>query len=415
MEELHLALATIGFVVLVLGLCSRPLNRSVLSLPVAAFSVGIILGPQGVGILNPESWGHSEKILEETARLTLGISLMGIALRIPRHYLWRHGRTFLILLGLGMPLMFLISSLIAYWTLGISWLMALLVGAAICPTDPVVASSVVTGNLAREALPERFRHTLSTESAANDGLALAFVLLPLLLLEHSITDAWMEWLVKVVCWQIGGAVVFGVILGYLVGKALTLAEEKSTIDHPSFLAVTLALTIATLGLGKFFGLDGILAVFAAGVAFDQVIGGKDRAVESNIQESINLFFTLPAFVLFGLMIPVDEWLELGWGGVALALLVLLFRRLPVLLLLRPFMPLWRDYKVAITAGYFGPIGISALFYGMLILNKSGHEIAWTAGSLVVCASIVGHGVSAAPAVRLYRRYSGSEVPGPGGD
>lgn len=408
MEQFNIALATVGIVVLALGLFSRPLNRSVLPLPVAAFFIGAILGPEGLGALHPDTWGHPEKIMEETARLTLGISLMGIALRIPRRYPRQHWRTFLVLLGLGMPLMFMASSLIAYWTLGIPFLMALLIGAAICPTDPVVASSIVTGSLAKEALPGRFRHTLSTESAANDGLAFAFVMLPLLLLENPGAAAWQEWLVKVVLWQIGAAVVFGVALGWLVGKALNLAEEKATIDHSSFLAITLALTLAALGLGKVIGTDSILAVFAAGIAFDQVVGGKDRAVESNIQESVNLFFTLPIFVLFGLMMPVDKWLELGWRGIALAVLILLLRRLPVLLLLRPLMPLWKDYKMAVVGGYFGPIGISALFYGMMILSKSGHEIAWTAGSLVVCASILAHGLSAAPVARLYHKLYGSE-------
>lgn len=408
MEQLNIVLGTIGLLVLGLGLYSRPLNRSMVPLPVMAFFIGIVLGPAGTGVLDPATWGHPEKILEETTRLTLGIALMGIALRIPRRYLWENWRSFIVLLGLGMPLMYLASSLLAYWTLGIPFLLALLVGAAICPTDPVVASSLVTGNLAKEALPGRIRDTLSTESGANDGLAFLFVLLPLLLLEQTAASAWGEWLLRVVLWQTLGGIVFGACLGWLTGRALILAEARATIDHPSFLAVTLALTVGTLGLGKLVGMDSILAVFAAGVAFDQVVGGKDRAVEGNIQEAVNLFFTLPAFLLFGVMIPVEKWLELGWGGISLALLVLFLRRLPVLLLLRPLLPLWREYRMAVTAGYFGPVGISAAFYGLMILDKSGQEIAWTAGSLVVFASILGHGMSAAPAARLYARRYGSE-------
>lgn len=405
MDQLNIALATVGIIVLTLGLLSQPLNRSVFSIPLLAFLIGVLLGPLGLHWLNPLEWGDPVKIMEEAARLTLGISLMGIALRIPRTYPFTHWKTFAVLLGLGMPLMFAVSSLLAYWTLGVPVLIAMLVGAAICPTDPVVASSIVTGSLAKEKLPGRFRHTLSTESGANDGLAYPLVLLPILLLERSAVSAWSEWFLKILLWEVGGAIVFGALLGWLVGKALNGAERKGTIDQASFLATTLALTVAALGLGKVLGTDSILAVFVAGLAFDQQVGGTERAEESNIQESVNLFFTLPVFVLFGLMLPVGQWQELGWSGVALAVLVLLLRRIPVLLLLRPLMPHWRDYRMALTAGYFGPIGISALFYGMMVASKTGHEIAWTAGSLVVCASLIAHGMSAAPGARIYgHRY-----------
>lgn len=405
MDQLNLALATVGTVVLVLGLVSLPLNRSVFSLPLVALVVGVVLGPVGVGLLHPERWGDSHMLLEEAARLTLGISLMGIALRIPKRYPFQHWRTFAVLVGLGMPLMFLISSLLAYWTLGIPFLVAMLIGAAICPTDPVVASSIVTGKLAKKTLPGRFRHTLSIESGANDGLAYPLVLLPVLLLGKDTSSAWSEWFLSVLLWEVGGAILFGAGLGWLAGRALLWAERKDTIDHVSFLATTLALTVAALGLGKVLGTNSILAVFTAGVAFDQVVGCADRAQENHIQESINLFFTLPIFILFGLMLPVEKWQELGWAGVALAVLVLLFRRIPVLLLLRPLMPHWRDYRMVLTAGYFGPIGISALFYGMLVMHRTGNDIAWVAGSLVVCASLLTHGMSAAPGAKLYgKRY-----------
>lgn len=412
MDQLNLGLATVGVVVVGLGLLSQPLNRSVFSLPLMAFAAGLITGPVGLGLLDVATWGDPVKIMEEAARLTLGISLMGIALRIPRLYLFKNWKTFAVLLGLGMPLMFLVSSLLAYWVLGVPFLVAMLVGAAICPTDPVVASSMVTGSLAKESLPGRFRHTLSAESGANDGLAYPLVLLPILLLSGRDTaTAWLEWLTRILLWEVGGAVVFGALAGWLFGRALVWAEVRKTIDHSSFLAATLALTVLVLGLGKLIGTDSLLAVFAAGIAFDQVVGGGERAEESSIQESVNLFFTLPVFILFGLMVPVADWLNLGWPGVVLAVLVLLLRRLPVLLLLRPVMPLWRDMHMAVTAGYFGPIGISALFYGMMVASKSGHNIAWTAGSLVVCASLLAHGMGAAPGAKLYaRRY-----PHEGGD
>jgi NhaP-type Na+/H+ or K+/H+ antiporter len=182
LNQLNLALITIGAVVLTLGMLTRVINRSYLSMPLLAFIVGVVLGPIGTSILTPDLWGDSNKLLEECARVTIGISLMAIALRIPRNYLFDHKKSFFLLLGVGMPAMFFLSSLMAHWILGVPLLIALLIGAAICPTDPVVASSIVTGGLARKHLPDRFRYGLSTESAINDGLAYPLVLLPILLL-----------------------------------------------------------------------------------------------------------------------------------------------------------------------------------------------------------------------------------------
>lgn len=403
MEQLNIALAAAGGTVLCLGMFTRWINRSYFSIPLLALISGILLGPLGTGLLLPTTWGDSFKIVEEGARLTLGISLMAIALRIPRNFLFQHRTSLIILLGLGMPMMFLISGLIVHWTLGLPFLIALLVGAAICPTDPVVASSIVTGGLARQHLPEAFRYGLSTESAANDGLAYPLVFLPIFLLEPNEDSPWLTWLWDAIMWPIGAAVMLGIGLGWGVGKSLLWAENHKTLDHKAFLATSLALTMLALGLGKYFGTDSIVVVFVAGVVFSQLVGGAARAKEDNVQETVNLFFTIPIFILFGLMLPVEQWLELGWGGIGFTIAILLFRRIPVILLLSVLMPLWKSWKLALLAGHFGPIGISALFYSMVILDKSGHEIAWVAGSLVVTASLVVHGMSAAPLARLWAR------------
>lgn len=405
MSEFNLALAIAGVTVLGLGLYSRPLNRSIFSLPLLAFLIGLVVGPSMVGLLHPGQWGDEMKILEEATRLTLGVSLMGIALRIPADFVFRHWRSLAVLLGLGMPLMCMASSVLAWGFLEVGMLAALLVGAAVCATDPVVASSIVTGGVAKENLPGRFRHTLSAESALNDGLALPLVMIPVLLLTKSTSSAWSEWVLHVMVWQVGGSILFGALLGYAAGWALRIAEDRGLIDQPSFLVTTLALTLVALGLGKVLGTDSILAVFATGVAFDQQVEGQDRAEEANIQEAVNLFFTLPVFILFGLMAPVEKWQALGWSGIGLVIAVLALRRLPIILLLRPWIERWRDMKVALLAGWFGPIGVSALFYALLIHHKTGDEKAWVAGSLLVAASLFAHGMTAAPVGKAYgRRY-----------
>lgn len=405
MQALNIALTVVGGVVLLAGLLSRPINRTWLSAPMLAFLVGVALSPEGAGVLNPAEWVDSKRLLEQTARLTLGISLMGIALRLAPGYPRAHWRSIMVLLVIGMPAMFLISTLLTYWVIGVPLLMALMVGASVCATDPVLASSIVTGNVAKENLPESFRHLLSTESGANDGLAYPLVLLPILLLTLPGESAWTEWLVKVWLWEILGGVVLGVVIGFMAGHSLRWSEAKGYLDQPSFLSLTLALTVLILGLGSLLQTNSILGVFVAGLAFDQVVGGKDRSEEDNVQEAVNIFFTLPVFVLFGLIAPWKEWAAMGWEAVWLTLLVLLLRRVPVILALWPWLPPLRDKGVMLVMGWFGPIGVSALFYTTVVSSRTGYDIAWTLGSLIVFASIIVHGITATPFARLYGRLA----------
>jgi NhaP-type Na+/H+ or K+/H+ antiporter len=412
LSALNIALTTIGGIVLVIGLLSDPLTRSPLSLPMIGLGAGILLGPGVSGLLDVAKWGDQHIILEEAARLTLGIALMGVALRLPKGDPFRRWRSLLVLLGLVMPLMWLSSGLLTFLILGVPFWVALLVGAVVTPTDPVLASTIVTGNMAEENLPERVRHTLSAESGANDGLAYPFVFLPILMLAHPPEEALTHWLVHTILWEVGVAVAAGALIGYAAGRLLEWAEAKETIEQTSFIAYTLALSLAVLGGAKLIGTDGILAVFVAGVAFDMAVQGGERAQEQKVQEAVNSFFILPIFVLLGLTLPWGRWLELGWAGLALAVAVLLLRRLPAMIVLNPLLGRVRGLRDALFLGWFGPIGVAALYYANLSLRETGAEIAWVAGSLIITASIVVHGVSAAPFTRLFGRSA--EGKGAGG-
>ncbi|GAA4400609.1 sodium:proton antiporter [Nibrella viscosa] len=405
MTELNTALVTVGSIVLGLGIFSRLLKRTIVSIPLLALLCGILLGPQGLGLLHPAQWGKPEMILEQAARITIAIGLMGVALRLPPGFLTQHWRSLGVLLGLGMPLMWLSSSLLAYWVLGLPVLPALLVGAVVSPTDPIVASSIVTGQLATDTLPAHLRHTLSAESGANDGLAYPIVLLPVLLLTKPEGEVWGPWLGYVVLWEVGGALLFGVLLGAGAGYLLRWAEDRETVQENSFLAFSLALTLIVLGAAKLLGTDGILAVFAAGIAFDRIADTNERHEEERVQEAVNQFFTLPIFTLLGLLLPWEQWYRWGWRGMLLAGLVLLVRRLPFVLLLKPLLPDLRKRNDAFFLGWFGPIGVAALFYATLALRRTGYNEPWSIGSLLICASLVAHGVSAAPLVRWYSRTS----------
>ena len=407
MSELYLALAVIGGLVLAIGLLSRPLERLPLSAPLLCLLLGVLLGPQGLALLDPRQWGDAAAILEEAARLTIAIGLMAIALRLPPDYLARQWRSLAVLLALAMPLMALAAGLLAWWVLAMPLALALLAGALLCPTDPIVATSIVTGSLAERSLPQRLRHLILGESGANDGLAFPLVWLPMLLVTREAGEAWRHWLLQTLLWEVGGALLGGALLGHAAGRLLAWAEKRHTIELASFFAYTLALTLLVLGAAELAGTNGILAVFASGIAFGRVVGDRERRDEERVQEAINGFFTLPIFVLIGLAIPWQAWIELGWRGPALAALILALRRVPALLVLRRLTPDLRRPRDALFAGWFGPMGVAAVFYAVLAVRHTGEEILWTVASLAVCASVLAHGVSAAPLTRLYgRRASG---------
>ncbi|WP_200900283.1 cation:proton antiporter domain-containing protein [Rubrobacter aplysinae] len=405
MSSLNIALLTVGMLVLVLGLLSEPLKRSLLSTPLVALVVGVLIGPAVTGALDVASWGSQEAILEQAARLTLGISLMGIALRLPRRYVLEHWRPLALLLGPVMVLMWLASGLLAFLLLGLPFWAAMLIGAVVTPTDPVIASSIVTGGVADRNLPGRVRHLLSGESGANDGLAYPLVFISILMLQRPAGEALGEWVLQVVLWEVTGAVVLGAVIGYGAGWLLEKAEASGMVERTSFLAYTIALSVAVLGGAKLLGTDGVLAVFAAGLAFSMAVEDSYRVEEESEQEAVNSFFTLPVFALLGMSLPFGGWWDLGWVAPALVVGILLLRRLPALAALSPLVSGLRDRKDVLFFGWFGPIGVAALFYATLALRETGVEEAWTVGSLLITASIVVHGVSAAPLTRLYGRKS----------
>ncbi len=408
MDELSIALIVIGGTVLGLGLISNLLARTILLEPTIALFVGILLGPQVLDLLDPMRWGiKQEVVLEQVARLTLGIGLFAVALRIPKAYPIQHWRPMAVLLGLGMPLMWLSSSLLVYLILGLPLWMAGLVGAIITPTDPIVASSIVTGPVAEKYIPQRLRNTISFESGANDGLAHPFVFLPLLIWSMPLGQAILEWVTVTVMWEVGIAVLFGGATGYGAGKLLMYAKKRDLIERHSLLAQTLALSLFVLGCSKLLSSNDILAVFVTGIMFDEVVSASDQAMEERVQEAVNRFFSLPIFILFGIVLPWQDWFELGWSGVILAVAIVFLRRLPFILFLRFLMPNLRSRRDALFLGWFGPVAIAALYYVSLLHRELGAaaEQVWTAVSLVIFASIVVHGMTATPLSNLYHHRS----------
>jgi sodium/hydrogen antiporter len=264
----------------------------------------------------------------------------------------------------------------------------------------------VEGVPAEKHLPDRLRYALAFESAANDGAAYPIVFLPFLFLTLSAGKATSEWLLDTILWDVVGAAVIGMAFGYVSARLLLAAEKRDLITDDWRLVYTAAMSIAGLGAGHLLGISEFVLVFAAVVTGAQLVSSKERKDEEHGQEAANRFLSVPIFGLLGTAIPWDGWRELGWKGLLLAVAIILLRRVPAMLLICPLVPLLRRRADTLFMGWFGPIGVATIYYGTQMEQKLGTPFIWNVVSLVICLSIVTHGLTAVPFTRLYGRLTG---------
>ncbi len=408
--SVYVAYALVGIVALALAATSRSIRRLPLSEPLVALVLGVLVGPHVLGWLTvPRPLADS--LLLEGTRLLLAASVMAAALRFPARALRDVARAVGWLLVVAMPLAAVLTGTAAL-ALGLPVGLALVLGCCLCPTDPVLAAAVVTGEPAERGLPGRLRRIITVESGANDGLALPLVGVAIaVVLPESLGAAVPRALVEVV----GGTLV-GVVLGALTGLVLRRARDRGALEAGPELVMPLLLAVATLGVAKVLGLAGVLAVFVAGLAYNVVLDQgahrgdqeRERSAQDELDEAVNRYAVLPVFVLLGVMLPWEDWAALGPAAVLLVAAALLVRRPPVVTLLAR--PLGLPVRAAAFAGWFGPMGVSALFY---LAHSRSEGVTdprlFAAGTLAVAASVLVSGVTAAPLRSLYARRSAAPV------
>src|SRR5215211_3758782 len=266
LRELYVSLAAVGGLLLLLGVLGGVLKeRTPVSEPLVALLAGVLIGPAALGLLDLADLGNQTVILEEAALVTLGVALVGVALRLPVGYASSNWRLLVVLLGIVMPLMWLCSGLLVYLILGLPFWVSVLIGAIVTPTDPVVASSIVAGGVAERNLPSSLRCAISAESGFNDGLALPFVVLPVLVLTEPSGEVLGHWLTHTILLEIVAGAALSAFMGYAAGKTLRWVERKETMKRTSLLTVSLALSLTVLGVTEHLHLNGVLAAFVAGI------------------------------------------------------------------------------------------------------------------------------------------------------
>ncbi|MGO1523912.1 MAG: cation:proton antiporter domain-containing protein [Nesterenkonia sp.] len=401
--DINVVLTLVTSVVIVFCLFSVLLQRLSLPGPTICLAFGVLVGPFALDLIRLEDFGlPPSTLLEQAARITLAMSLSGIALRLPHGYWRRNIRWVAVIIGLGMAAMLLAAAGVLWAGLQVPLLVALLFAAIITPTDPVVTTPIVTGPVAEERIPQRLRHNLSAESGINDGLGHVFVMLMVLLLTSPATAGGD--FAAVLLWEVIGGSVFGMILGFLMGHLFIRVKKRGLMDESSYLVFLLPFSLFLLGSAALLNAEGLLAVFLGSAVFGQVIPQRDEDEEDKIDDAVNQLLLLPVFVLLGAALPLDRWVQEGWLVAAVIVVAVFARRLVALWGLRPLLKPLHDRSETLFLSWFGPIGISALYYTMVAQDHTGNQDLFVWVTVAITASVLIHGASTAPLSRWLKLH-----------
>lgn len=413
-SKLHLVMMLLGSFIVLFGLISLFVKEKLyLTESLVATLIGIAIGPFGIKLVEPEKL-FSDKfhyILLEFSRLVIAMQVMAVGVSTPGGYLKKHWPSVLILLGPVIIVMYLVSSLIVKLVLGFGWLESLIIGACVSPTDPVLAHSVVKGKFANRYIPCHLRHLLAVESGANDGLGFPLLMLPIwLIIYHENTRyALKHWAFHTWLYEIAFSILLGFLSGKLARFLLRKSEKHKLIDKESFLVFTIALTLFITGAVTLVGSDDLLAVYIAGNVFAWDQKFLTTVEDSHISQVIDMLFNITYFIFLGSIIPWKSFLEYGITKlIILSLLILALRRLPIVLLIKPWISALYTWREAFFCGWFGPMGVGAIFFSMMarstllaskeLVDKKEYvmEISQNAFNVViflVLSSILIHGIT----------------------
>lgn len=370
----HLAYLILGGFTSLFMLCSLFVKEKLyIGEATVATICGIIFGPHAANLFNPRSWGNVDQITLECSRIVLVVQCFAVGVELPKAYMEKHWKSVAYMLLPVMTYGWLATSLFIWWMIEpLTWLESLMCAACVTATDPVLASSVVGKGKFAKRIPRHLRDILSAESGCNDGMAFPFIYLSFYLIHYHLDakHVTMHWFCNTILYECIFGCCYGVLIGYAGRHAIKWADRKNLIDRESFLVFYFTLALFCAGTGAALGTDDLLVGFAAGVGFSNDGWFTHKTEESHVSNVIDLLLNLAYFVYLGSIIPWEQYnnVALGltpWRLVVIAILVIFFRRIPIMLFLKPVMPDLKTWREALFAGHFGPIGVGAIFAAIL--------------------------------------------------
>lgn len=387
---------------------------------------GIAMGPWGLGLIKLDALKNT-LLLERLTEIAVLISLFTVGMKLELPFTHLRWRIPVQLATVSMLVTVVTITAIGLWALNLPLGAAVLLGAILAPTDPVLASDVQVTNPGDR---DRLRFGLTGEGGLNDGTAFPLVMLGLGLLGlHELgAGGWRWWAVDVL-WGVAGGLGLGYLLGHLVGRTIVYLRMRHLEALRSDEFIALGLIALTYGLALWSHTFGFLAVFAAGLALRRIdeprrgrtpdkshegLSPEEEAASgaeapAHMMEAVQRFNSqLESFVEVAMVMAVGVLIATAhFHSDVLWLIPLLF------LVVRP-LAVYAGLLGTSVAGaqrqlmaWFGIRGIGSLYYLLYAINH-GIEPALAQRLLsitlaVIVASIVVHGISVTPLMNRYEQ------------
>ncbi len=400
-------LFSFGVLVLLVAWTPLVLKRLPLSLPILCVAIGMAIftyTPFADYSPNPIK---APVMVEKAAEFIVIISLMGAGLKISRQVGWKSWNITWRMLAIAMPLTIAAIALSGYYLFGFGIAAALLLGACLAPTDPVLASDVQIEN-ARDKDEDEVRFALTSEAGLNDALAFPFVHLAILMSAAGFgLSAIGEWALMDVFVKLAVGLSIGIGSGWLFGRILYSLPRGTRLSRSGDGFVALGATLVTYTAAEAVYGYGFLAVFVAGYCIRRAAEDDDfNERMHDFADETERLLMMAMLVFFGGMLVSGELLYgAGWRE---ALFVIV-----VIALIRPVAG-WISLRGVersaleknIIAG-FGIRGLGSVFYLAYALNHGEFDDAaklWQLLGLVIASSILIHGITVTPVMgRLEKR------------
>lgn len=387
-----------ALLILLYGLCSKRLERTVITAPMVFTFIGILVASYPIEALEE---GINAPLVKILAELTLILVLFNDASTINLAELRKHKRIPLRLLFIGLPITMVLGILIAiplFPAMDI-WVLALM-ALILSPTDAALGQAVVTS----EDVPEEIRQSINVESGLNDGFALPPILICFAILSatgHEDTSA-SYWTIFTLKQFIYGPIIGGLI-GWIGGLLVDKASKKGWMNTTFQSLSSISMALMAFALAESVHGNGFIAAYFAGL----LLGAHDKKVRERIHEfgeAESQALVLFIFLIFGMvMVPLcfPYWNLNAWIYAIMSLTVI--RMLPVAISLLGLKLPWATIGFI---GWFGPRGIASILYTLLLvleLGKEGYQEMISVITLTVLLSIVLHGLSAVPFSKILKQ------------